>query len=271
MTSSNADKAKELLDSASTVLLHSGNIASWNKLKKRGPLNSTEVLVSALEATVKSWLGRQCEAEGVVDQVVMRNSGLCQTVAEEEVANHHFAVKIFLGSWDGSMIQQALKSTLGELGLKRVDKVVLSFPPTSDDQLTLANMQPVWKHMEELPRLGVTGIIGTADLFKPQLKELFDWATVKPNIDQVNLAHCCTIPEDLVEFTREHGVDLTSHGDERDILPADRLASSLAGCLGDSVDPQQWRVGWVARYSSVIHLRGIIAHKGYLVTLEKKS
>ena len=97
----------------------------------------------------------------------MRNSGLCQTVAEEEVANHHFAVKIFLGSWDGSMIQQALKSSesmhlccycaqpefdplcvclaLGELGLKRVDKVVLSFPPTSDDQLTLANMQPVWK------------------------------------------------------------------------------------------------------------------------------
>ena len=68
--------------------------------------------------------------------------------------------------------------------------------------------------------------------------------------------------QDLVEFTREHGVDLTSHGDERDILPADRLASSLAGCLGDSVDPQQWRVGWVARYSSVIHLRGIIAHKG---------
>ena len=42
---------------------------------------------------------------------------------------------------------------------------------------------------------GLAKKIGVADLFRAQLKELYDWAKVKPTIDQVNLAHCCTIPE----------------------------------------------------------------------------
>jgi glutamate--cysteine ligase regulatory subunit len=56
-------------------------------------------------------------------------------------------------------------------------------------------MQPVWREMEQLSTTGVARNIGVADLFRDRLKELYDWSTVKPTIDQVNLAHCCTIPE----------------------------------------------------------------------------
>jgi hypothetical protein len=49
--------------------------------------------------------------------------------------------------------------------------------------------------MEQLSTTGVARNIGVADLFRDRLKELYDWSTVKPTIDQVNLAHCCTIPE----------------------------------------------------------------------------
>lgn len=37
--------------------------------------------------------------------------------------------------------------------------------------------------------------LGTADLDKKQFEELYEWASVKPKVNQVNLAHCCTMPE----------------------------------------------------------------------------
>ena len=88
---------------------------------------------------------------------------------------------------------------LSELGLSSVDNLILSFPSCSEDDLTLTQMQPVWQEMEQLSTAGVARSIGVADLFKDRLKELYDWSSVKPTIDQVNLAHCCTIPE--VRFT----------------------------------------------------------------------
>ena len=84
---------------------------------------------------------------------------------------------------------------LNELGLLSIDSLILSFPLCSEEDLTLARMQPVWKEMEQLSTTGVARNIGVADLFRDRLKELYDWSTVKPTIDQVNLAHCCTIPE----------------------------------------------------------------------------
>jgi len=42
---------------------------------------------------------------------------------------------------------------------------------------------------------GVTETVGVADLDKERLEELYEWAEVKPKVNQVNLAHCCTIPE----------------------------------------------------------------------------
>ena len=84
---------------------------------------------------------------------------------------------------------------LNELGLPSVDNLILSFPPCPDDELTLSQLQPVWEEMEQLAAGGVAKNIGVADLFRAHLKELHDWSKVKPTIDQVNLAHCCTIPE----------------------------------------------------------------------------
>ena len=48
MSSLNAERAGDLLSCASSVLLHSGNVASWNKLRRKGVLTSTDE-VSFLE------------------------------------------------------------------------------------------------------------------------------------------------------------------------------------------------------------------------------
>lgn len=56
-------------------------------------------------------------------------------------------------------------------------------------------MTPIWKEAETFLRTGVAKEVGVADLDKDRLEELYNWATLKPKVNQVNVANCCTIPE----------------------------------------------------------------------------
>ena len=73
--------------------------------------------------------------------------------------------------------------------------IVLAFPATPTSDLTLDQMVPMWKEAELLCKEGVAREVGVADLDKDRLEELYNWASLKPRVDQVNVAHCCTIPE----------------------------------------------------------------------------
>ena len=76
-----------------------------------------------------------------------------------------------------------------------MNTLVLAFPSSPDSELTLDHMIPVWQEAEMLSQEGVAREVGVADLDKDRLEELYNWATLKPKLDQVNVAHCCTIPE----------------------------------------------------------------------------
>ena len=82
-----------------------------------------------------------------------------------------------------------------ELGISHVNTIVLAFPSQPSSELTLDHMTPIWKEAETFFHQGVAKEVGVADLDKDQLEELYNWATLKPMVDQVNVAHCCTIPE----------------------------------------------------------------------------
>lgn len=91
-------------------------------------------------------------------------------------------------------------SALTELGISHVNTIVLAFPSTPNSELTLDHMIPIWKEVELFYKEGKAREVGVADLDKDRLEELYNWATLKPKVDQVNVAHCCTIPE-----VRGHG------------------------------------------------------------------
>ena len=62
-------------------------------------------------------------------------------------------------------------------------------------------------------------------------------------------------------------MNLHTHNDEREILPVDQLPSmfvSSSSEKGQGFDHTHWSPAWVIKYSSIIRLRGIIAHKGYV-------
>ncbi len=48
MSTLNVERAKNLLSSASSVMVHSGNVASWNKLRRKGVLTPTDEVSSTL-------------------------------------------------------------------------------------------------------------------------------------------------------------------------------------------------------------------------------
>jgi glutamate--cysteine ligase regulatory subunit len=190
-------------------------------------------------------------------------------VGREERGGLVFSLKVFLSHWDGDLVRTAVYTTMEELGLQEVDSVTVAFPPPPHSTETMPAMKEVWKSVEQLVRDGVTGTVGVADLMRPQLEELHSWASIKPMTDQLNLAHCCIIPEDLKEFSKKHDVTLNTHNDERDILPPPQLHALVGGVCGNH--DNQWGYNWAARYSSVVHMRGIIAHKGYLLELQKQQ
>lgn len=74
-----------------------------------------------------------------------------------------------------------------------MNTIILAFPSTPE--LTLDHMTPIWREAESFLRRGVTKEVGVADLDKDRLEELYNWAGLKPKVDQVNVANCCTIPE----------------------------------------------------------------------------
>lgn len=274
MSSLNAERAGDFLSSASSVLVHSGNVASWNKLRRKGVLTPTDELTSTIGAAFTSWLGRQREDDSKQSDsiVFVRNAGLCQKVEEKDALNHIFSLKVFLNQWSPELLRDAVHTTLSELGLSQVNSIILAFPSSPTSELTLDHMTPIWKEAEMFLQKGVAREVGVADLDKDRLEELYNWATVKPKVNQVNVAQCCTIPEDLVEFSKQHDIKLTTHNDDRDILPQESLGPTLSSVLeGCDIDHSLWTPSWVARYSSVIKLRGIIAHKGYLLKLNTGS
>lgn len=50
MSSSNAERAGELLSAVPSILVHSGNVASWNKLRRKGVLAPTDEVRRVLKA-----------------------------------------------------------------------------------------------------------------------------------------------------------------------------------------------------------------------------
>lgn len=86
------------------------------------------------------------------------------------------------------------------------------------------------------------------------------WPGIEAKWSLVVIVSLCVFLQDLKVFSEEHGITLTTHSDERDILPDPQLQAMMGGVCGSH--DYQWRYNWAAKYSSVIRMRGIIAHKG---------
>ena len=261
----NSSNVANLIESGTSIVVHSGNITNWIPLHKKQIVSTSDTIVSAVEAAIKNWMGREYKAEEWKSpgSVFIRNAALLKSMSAEELIDHQFTVKVFLAESNGDALRSAVETTMSELGIRSIRLLIVSFA----EELTLEQLKPVWKVMEDLIYKKTVVTLGTGGLIQPTLQELYEWAQVKPKVNQVNLPDCCDIPVELVKYTKERDIQLQTTNDEANIVPTNALCDVLSSAFGTNCS--SWKHMWISRYTYVIPLRSIVTHKGYILGLHR--
>lgn len=76
----------------------------------------------------------------------------------------------------------SFSSACSALGVAQLDSVIIVPPPVEDGtNLSLEYLQPYWKELESLVQNKKIVAIGTSDLDKTLLEQLYLWAQVRTN------------------------------------------------------------------------------------------
>lgn len=159
----------------------------------------------------------------------------------------------------------------------KVDHFILALPNQTFDengldesevetftQVVQTMVLPVWNRLSELRRSGRVGRLGVAEFSKQQLEILkaiaLEAGAETPKVNQVNLSDCCVLPQDLIQYAREEGIELLTHGDSTNILPKETFEGLLEAHL--PVAAKALRPNFVLKYSAFITSRGLITKKG---------
>ncbi|XP_030640309.1 glutamate--cysteine ligase regulatory subunit isoform X2 [Chanos chanos] len=243
--------AKLLLNHATTLRLHTGNLVNRSRLKKKCPSSPCEE-----------------ELPSVLDCTIPQAS---EAITPEEREELKVSVKLFLTESDCSSIRNAVEMACLSLGVSQLDSVIIAPPPLPDgESQTLSHLQPLWVELEELVQSQKIAAIGTSDLDKTLLEQLYNWAQVKPSSNQVNLASCCVMPPDLTAFAKEFDIQLLTHSDPKELITNTGFQEAVRESTQD-LQAADWQLEWVLRYSVIVKSRGIIKSKGYLVHAKRSS
>ncbi|XP_006005672.1 glutamate--cysteine ligase regulatory subunit [Latimeria chalumnae] len=266
MESSNS-AGRELLKQATTLNLHTGNLLNWCRLRKKCPSSPPEELQDCIQTTFTEWCsqvdpGLLQEMPSTIECTVQQAT---ETISFEERDELKVSAKLFITGSDPSVIRDAVNKACSALGVTHLDSVIIASPPLQDGvSLSLEYLQPYWEELEGLVQSKQITAIGTSDLDKVVLEQLYQWAQVKPNSNQVNLASCCVMPPDLTAFAKEFDIQLLTHNDPKELLSVSSFQEALKECVQDIV-AYKWTLRWVLRYSVIVKSRGIIKLKGYLL------
>ncbi|XP_077602202.1 glutamate--cysteine ligase regulatory subunit [Crocuta crocuta] len=182
------------------------------------------------------------------------------------------SAKLFIvGSNSSSSTRNAVDMACSVLGVAQLDSVIIASPPIEDGvNLSLEHLQPYWEELENLVQSKKIVAIGTSDLDKTQLEQLYQWAQVKPNSNQVNLASCCVMPPDLTAFAKQFDIQLLTHNDPKELLSEASFQEALKESIPD-IQAHEWVPLWLLRYSVIVKSRGIIKSKGYILQAKRRG
>lgn len=268
--------AKMLLDHAKTLRFHTGNLVSRSRLKKKCPGSPTEELQDCIQATLSDWISTtKPSSEDFPDTLDCFVPQETDVITPEEREEVKVSAKLFLCESVQSSIRDAVEMACQTLAVSQLDSVIIAPPgPLENDSQTLAHLQPAWEELETLVKSQQIAAIGTSDLDKDLLEQLYNWAQVKPSSNQVNLASCCVMPPDLTAFAKEFDIQLLTHNDPKELMSAATFQETMQDGLQDGLQDlnvADWRLEWVLRYNVIVKSRGIIKSKGYLVSARKAS
>ncbi|XP_061634946.1 glutamate--cysteine ligase regulatory subunit isoform X1 [Phyllopteryx taeniolatus] len=266
----NAEAKRTLLSHAKTLRLHTGNLVNRTRLKKKCPCSPGEELQECIQATLSSWFSTiEAPNEDFPDALDCNIPQATDAIVPEERDELKVSAKLFLFESGQSSIRDAVEMACQTLAVSQLDSVIIAPRRLlgSDDQ-TLAPLQPTWEELEALVRSQRIAAIGTSDLDKDLLEQLYNWAQVKPSSNQVNLASCCVMPPELTAFAKEFDIQLLTHNDPTELISSATFREAMQEGT-QHVSTADWRLEWLLRYSVIVKSRGIIKAMGYLFSARK--
>ncbi|KAJ1173529.1 hypothetical protein NDU88_005361 [Pleurodeles waltl] len=264
--------ARSLLHRASVLTMQTGNLLNWGRLKKKCQLSPSEELWDCIRTTLDEW-SLKISPELLQESPSILECSVAQateTINPEEREEMKVSAKLFITGSEFSSIRDAVELACSALGITQLDSVIIAPPPIDDDvNLSLEHLQPYWEELERLVQNKKIAAIGTSDLDKALLEQLYLWAQVKPNSNQVNLASCCVMPPDLTEFAKQFDIQLLTHNDPKELLSESSFQETIKEAVEDSRS-NEWTPLWLLRYSVIVKSRGIIKSKGYILQAKRK-
>uniref|UniRef100_A0A8C9EQ87 GCS light chain n=1 Tax=Pavo cristatus TaxID=9049 RepID=A0A8C9EQ87_PAVCR len=226
--------ARALLERAGTLNLQTGNLLSWGCGRKKCPSTPSE------EVSGRIWASLRDRWNGKVEK---------GCTLEREVMNIISDSKLFIVGSNSSSIRDAVDMACASLGVAQLDSVIIAPPPVEDGtSLSLEYLQPYWQELETLVENKKIVAIGTSDLDKTLLEQLYIWAQVRTNFL-------------IVAFPRQNFVELLCEASFQEVLQ-----ESI-----QNVRAHEWIPLWILRYSVIVKSRGIIKSKGYIMQAKRNA
>ncbi|CAG5104578.1 Oidioi.mRNA.OKI2018_I69.chr1.g1354.t1.cds [Oikopleura dioica] len=129
---------------------------------------------------------------------------------------HEFNVKLFLHSADPSSVKAGLNSILSEMDFKYADSLILAF----EKNISSREINRIWKEAEQLKSSGKVQTIGVADMTIEQIRHLFDWCSISPDMLQIcpstydeDFKEQNSTIKDIMTYGHEHHLRITTHND----------------------------------------------------------
>jgi len=169
---------------------------------------------------------------------------------------------------------EAVRLVCEELGASNLDLLIISFPSISfdaddsdpSDPAEVAEWVEAYRTLESLHDAGTITRLGISEFDTTRLSQFLPLTRIKPSVNQINVRDCCVVPKPLIIYAKQEGIELLTHNECTDILPAKTLRGVVEefGILDDrNLVPQ-----WVVKYTAIIRSRGVIENKGYMAMAE---
>ncbi|ETI19466.1 hypothetical protein G647_09300 [Cladophialophora carrionii CBS 160.54] len=200
--------------------------------------------------------------------------------------------------------KEAIDLVLKELGIDRIDLLIVSYPgvsfdaddeedmsadedesAASDESEGLDAQVKTWQVLESLHEQGIISQLGLSEFSSDRLAKFLPEVKVRPSVDQINVKDCCVVPKSLIMYAKENKIELLTHADCMDILPPGTTRELLgagkdgAGIIAATADAGSEDPGlkgdiepqWVIKYTAVVKNRGVIENKGYFAVAQLGS
>lgn len=268
-------KSLPVFPKANSLLFNSGNVVSSNRLKKKTNQPPEEELIEVFSKTLESWLRLNDHSQIKESKVIeCRHPEFCEKINPANKDDVSISVKLFLNTFDVAVLNESIKTVLEEIGVDQIDTLIISLSDKifTYDELPKEIILPLWSAVQNNIQNKSVTTAGLSDFNAKYLEQLINSLEDKnhaPALNQVNLASCCKMPEDLVEYAKINNVQLTTHNDPREILTVDNLQNTIKLHTHD-YDGTGWVHSWVARYTLILKGRGILKSKGYIINAQRE-